>query len=127
MYRDLMIPGEILCGRHHRVCRVTNWETLERWGMHYKERAIPGLFTREWCGWVSLDLCVNVCVIVDLRWTASTLQLILWLQLHPCGAGRSLALPSLCASICFLDHVSVVLGTSNLVQLSLCSCKCICL
>lgn len=32
MYRDLMIPGEILCGRHHRVCRVTNWETFGKMG-----------------------------------------------------------------------------------------------
>lgn len=36
--------------------------------MYYKERVILGFFIREWCGWVFLDLCVNVCVIVDLRW-----------------------------------------------------------
>lgn len=49
--------------------------------MHCKERAIPGLCIGN--GGVGVpDLCVNVCVIDDLRCTAPTLQLMLWLQ--PC-------------------------------------------
>lgn len=87
---DLMTPGEILGGKCHRLCRVT---LLGRWGMHYKERAIPGLFTREWYGAGVLGLaCECVCVIVNSRCATPTLQLILWLQLQPRGAGRPIGI-----------------------------------
>lgn len=96
MCRDLMVPREILCGRCHRVCRVTNWET---WKDGECRRGLSQDFLQgNGMGWVSLDLCVIVCVIVDLRCTGSTLQLILWLQLHRCGAGRPIGIALL---VCF--------------------------
>jgi hypothetical protein len=62
MYRDLMIPGEILCGRHHRVCRVTNWETFGKMGNALQGKGYPRTFYKRvvWVGVLGL-VCECVC------------------------------------------------------------------
>lgn len=45
-----MVPGEILGGNVTVCAEKLTGRLLERWGMHCKERAIPGLCIGEWCG-----------------------------------------------------------------------------
>lgn len=59
---------------------------LERWGMHHKERAIPGLCIGNGVGWVSPDLCMNVCVIDEVYSPSSAASSVASAQ--PCSAGR---------------------------------------
>lgn len=94
-----MVPGEILCG-NVSVCRETTWETSGKMGNALQGEGYPRTLYRGVVGWVSLNLCVNVCVTGDLRCTAPTLQLLPWLQLQPCDTGRPVGIAFLvCSSL----------------------------
>lgn len=58
VYRDLMTPGEILGGKCHRLCRVTDWEAFGKMGNALQGEGYPRTFYKGmvWggCPWTCM-------------------------------------------------------------------------